>query len=126
MQHKATVTTFLLLLLVLFTHVEAADRQSNVPTGITVHQNYPNPFNPTTTISFQLYEPGNLNINVYNIQGQKVESLATGSEFTPGTHYIHLDGHNWPNGNYLYRFEFYPEAAPHQPVIRTRVMTLLK
>jgi predicted outer membrane repeat protein len=36
---------------------------------------YPNPFNPETTIEYQLAQPGKTSIEVYNIKGQKIETL---------------------------------------------------
>ena len=43
--------------------------------------NYPNPFNPSTTIEYTLSIPSNLQIDIYNIKGQKVKSLM--NEFKP-------------------------------------------
>ena len=37
--------------------------------------NYPNPFNPSTTISFNLQEEGEIKLEIYNIKGQKVKTL---------------------------------------------------
>ena len=37
--------------------------------------NFPNPFNPSTTISYTLSESGFINLSIYNIKGQKIESL---------------------------------------------------
>ena len=36
---------------------------------------YPNPFNPETTIEYLIAQPGNTCIEVYNIRGQKLETL---------------------------------------------------
>ena len=71
--------------------------------------NYPNPFNPATTIKCSLAVPSNLQINIYNIKGQKVKSLL--NEYRPaGEHSIVWNGKN-DNGNdvgsgvYFYRME---------------------
>ena len=37
--------------------------------------NYPNPFNPETKIVFNLPEEGNVKLDIYNIEGQKVKIL---------------------------------------------------
>jgi hypothetical protein len=44
----------------------------NTPNHLT---NYPNPFNPSTTIAFNISEPGRVTIDIFNIRGQKVKTL---------------------------------------------------
>jgi hypothetical protein len=46
-----------------------------VPDKFEVYQNYPNPFNPSTTIRFNIPSGGFTNLSVYNMLGQKVETL---------------------------------------------------
>jgi len=46
----------------------------NVP-EITRISNYPNPFNPSTTIKLDLAESGKIELAIYNIKGQKVNTL---------------------------------------------------
>ncbi len=40
--------------------------------------NYPNPFNRSTMIKFSLAEPGEVQLNIYNLAGQMICSLAKG------------------------------------------------
>ena len=46
------------------------------PVKISLDSAYPNPFNPTTTISFALPMDRDISIQVYNLQGRVVETLA--------------------------------------------------
>ncbi len=46
---------------------------------------YPNPFNPSTNISYSMAQDGFVTIDIYNIRGQKVETLFNGHQ-DAGTH----------------------------------------
>jgi M6 family metalloprotease-like protein len=71
--------------------------------------NYPNPFNPETSINFALSNDGNVEINIYNVRGQKVRTLLN-TEMSRGTHSVVWNG-NDDNGNqvgsgiYFYRMK---------------------
>ncbi|NQV19611.1 MAG: hypothetical protein HQ534_13860, partial [Armatimonadetes bacterium] len=56
----------------------------NPPTPIkfTLSGNYPNPFNPITTISYSIPTDGNVELIIYNIMGQKVKTLISGTQPT--------------------------------------------
>jgi hypothetical protein len=49
-----------------------------VPKQFALHQNYPNPFNPSTQIKFDLPEPGDVSLVVYDVLGRRVAELANG------------------------------------------------
>ena len=48
------------------------------PGAYRLHPNYPNPFNPVTRIRFDLPEAGVVRLNVYDLRGQRIRSLADG------------------------------------------------
>lgn len=82
---------------------------STLPNGFELSQNYPNPFNPTTEIKFSLSEAGHVLLEIYNINGQLVTTLADG-QFDAGWHTIEWnsrDNNDQPvaSGIYLYRLE---------------------
>lgn len=81
-------------------------------------QNSPNPFNPTTEIRFSLPSAMNVRLDVYNIVGQKVATLAD-DRFSAGTHYVTWDASGYASGVYFYRL-----TADEFTV--TRKMLLLK
>ncbi len=70
-------------------------------------QNYPNPFNPQTKITFKLVESSQVELAVYNLQGQRVRSL-TVQTMPAGEHTIVWDGKDengsiMPSGVYIYK-----------------------
>lgn len=46
-----------------------------IPQITEIKQNYPNPFNPETIINYSLSNPCFVEINIYNIKGEKVKNL---------------------------------------------------
>ncbi len=55
------------------------EEPANIVASPVLNGNYPNPFNPTTTISFSLPTEQNIELTIYNIKGQKVKTLYSGS-----------------------------------------------
>ena len=91
---------------------------ADAPVGFSVGQNSPNPFNPTTTISFSLAEPGNVNVEVFNTAGQKVDTIA--NEFmSSGNHSVSWEASGFSAGVYFY-------SVKSGGFSETRKMTLLK
>jgi len=83
------------------------DDLSVPPVVTTLRGNYPNPFNPTTTISFDLAQDGHVAIDVYNIKGQRVQSLAN-DIYTAGRYSVvwngdDATGRSVGSGVYFYR-----------------------
>ncbi len=62
-----------------------------VPEQLTLYQNYPNPFNPTTTISFYLPKATPCRVEIFNIRGQKVKTLLSGTMLS-GKHTLVWNG----------------------------------
>lgn len=63
------------------------------PVSMSLKQNFPNPFNPTTTISFDINEAGNTALQIFNIKGEVVKTLASG-QILPGSYQVTWDGTN--------------------------------
>lgn len=73
-----------------------------VPNDLWLAQNYPNPFNPTTNISYNLPQAGNVHLAIYDISGRQVELLVHSVQ-SAGRHSIKWNAENQPSGVYLYR-----------------------
>jgi hypothetical protein len=78
----------------------AAD--AGVPDHMMLYQNYPNPFNPSTTIQFAVTSAGRASVQVFDLLGREVATLAEG-EYAPGTHRVVWEPMGIASGVYLYR-----------------------
>ncbi len=96
----------------------SVDDDGNIPVSNRLAQNYPNPFlngastntvgNPTI-IEYTLTQSGQVEIGVYNLQGQLVRTLVSQSQIA-GKHVTGWDGRDnngqiLPSGTYLYRLK---------------------
>ncbi|MFC1485910.1 T9SS type A sorting domain-containing protein [Candidatus Latescibacterota bacterium] len=75
--------------------------EDDAPAAFSVAQNSPNPFNPSTTISFSLARDGQVTVDVYNIAGQKVDTLVN-DFMTTGSHSVVWDASGQAVGVYFY------------------------
>ena len=71
-----------------------------LPQRFDINRIYPNPFNPQATIDFEVSEPTMVQLNIYNLKGQKLEALI--NAFTlPGYYSVIWNGTNHPSGIYF-------------------------
>ncbi|MEM1268801.1 MAG: T9SS type A sorting domain-containing protein [Bacteroidota bacterium] len=83
----------------------AVSNEADVPAGFTLHDAYPNPFNPSTTLSFDLDQPRDVTLTVYDLTGREVARLLDGGTRTAGTHRVRFDAAGLSSGVYVYRLE---------------------
>ena len=86
-----------------------------VPVDFEVEQNYPNPFNNSTVIPFFLPKNSYVKVEIFNLNGQKVRSLAA-ENFPSGFHRLSWDstedsGKKVSSGIYLYRIDALGQIA---------------
>jgi len=86
-------------------------------------QNYPNPFNNKTIISYQLSNPSHVDLNIYNILGQKIRMLVS-KKRPEGVYEVTWDGqnsHGLPvsSGIYFYRLKT-------KKFVKTKKMVLVR
>lgn len=84
-------------------------------------QNYPNPFNPSTTIAFIAPESGDVRLSIFNIKGQKVRDLHSGS-MAKGHHTVTWDGLDdkgiaVSSGVFFVRIEMNGKSQAHKMVL---------
>lgn len=79
--------------LVWFDNLGTGTAVGNTPLGarVEVHANVPNPFNPSTTISFEVFPAGAVEVDVFAVDGAKVRNLVRES-LTEGSHEVRWDG----------------------------------
>lgn len=91
-----------------FTPEEEAgiEEEMNTPHPIRFYllQNYPNPFNLITTISYELPKSAFVNLSIYNVKGQLVETIVN-EHNNPGFYTIEWNTSRFGSGIYFYRIK---------------------
>ncbi|MCP4633438.1 MAG: T9SS type A sorting domain-containing protein [candidate division Zixibacteria bacterium] len=94
------------------------DGWNNLPVEYSLSQSYPNPFNSSATIDYTVPVAGSVELDVYNLMGQRVTKLV--NEYKqPGYHSVTWNAASYSSGVY-----FYTLKAGEK--IFTKRMTLLK
>ncbi len=75
-----------------------------LPIEFSLEQNYPNPFNPWTKIRYNLKEPVQVKLAIFNLLGQQVKTLVNQLQ-AAGVYEIEFNGADLASGIYLYRLE---------------------
>jgi len=80
------------------------DNSSSLPRSYGLSQNYPNPFNPTTHIDYQLPDPGQVTLKVFDVLGREVRTLVDERQ-SAGYYTVTLDAGKLTSGIYFYRIK---------------------
>ena len=92
-----------------------------INSGNVLHPNYPNPFNPSTTISFETVKDGNVQIDIYNVRGQRINTLLN-DNLKSGLHIIEWNGKDDNGSNVASGIYFYRLRTEEETIVRRMVM----
>jgi hypothetical protein len=100
------------------THVDG--NSTGAPLDFSLAHNYPNPFNPGTTIQYVLNKTGRIRLDIYNVQGQLLRTLAEGNA-QPGAYAMAWDGKDAQGnevvtGIYYYQLQLNDEVMTHKMI----------
>jgi len=73
--------------------VGIVENEPPIISGYKLYQNYPNPFNSSTTISYYLEKTANIELAIYNMNGQLIKTI-TNEQQKGGMHAVRWDGTN--------------------------------
>jgi len=80
----------------------SVEGQSAAQEEVSLLQNYPNPANGLTTIAFTLLHGTRVTLEVFNLLGEKITTLAS-SMMDEGDHFVNWNTSHLPSGKYFYR-----------------------
>jgi hypothetical protein len=89
---------------IIVTPISGISKIEETANSYSLAQNFPNPFNPVTKINYSIPKSSNVIINIYDILGQKVESLVNEKQ-NAGIYSVDFDGSKLSSGIYYYKIE---------------------
>ena len=82
--------------------VDTSEDEILEPFRFALIGNYPNPFNSSTVIRFRLGDPAPVQLDIFNLLGQKIETLIN-SGMGSGEHEVAWNAGKVPSGVYFYK-----------------------
>ena len=73
---------------------------NSIPADISLTNAYPNPFNPTVQFNVETSIYSSINIDIYSVNGQFIDSIHSGY-IVPGIHSFEWDGTQYSSGTYI-------------------------
>lgn len=80
-------------------------------------KNSPNPFSTYTNIEYTLTQDEKVSIHIYDITGKQIKQVLGESQQSSGTHQIHFDGTDLPDGVYLVSIRSGDRVETHRMVV---------
>jgi len=80
------------------------EEYETVPSRFSLSQNYPNPFNNGTTFKYELPRQTSVTITIFNIKGQRVETLVEENKFA-GKYTLKWNAERISSGVYFYQIK---------------------
>jgi hypothetical protein len=111
--------------------VSVSSRQSQtLPAAFALHANAPNPFNPSTTIFYDLPEPREVRLEIFDVVGKRVRTLVHERQLA-GSYSVVWDGRDEnaqavASGIYLYQLHAGLSTGSRQSFVQTRRMALVR
>jgi hypothetical protein len=102
-----------------FEYSNSIEVDLSVPTEFALEQNYPNPFNPVTNIRYSLPTESNVELKVFDVLGNEVQTLVSTRQST-GVYNVQFDANNFASGTYIFRIQIGDQF------VQSRKMILIK
>ena len=83
--------------------IVANEEFGDLPRQFTLHGNFPNPFNPTTNILLDLATPADVTVEVFDVLGRNVLSIASQQMQAGARQTINIDASHLASGIYVYQ-----------------------
>ena len=100
-------------------------KPGEIPDAFTLYQNYPNPFNPSTTIQFNLPEPSQVILKIFDMKGRYIVTLLQENR-KAGLHIITVEASYLPGGVYFYQIYVKSNLNSTKRFTSSRKFILLK
>jgi hypothetical protein len=98
------------------------------PTQFSLEPNYPNPFNTSTTISFQLARPSNVELAVFDMTGRRLIQLVNEVlPESPQSYHVRFNAVSLASGTYIAQLRAVPlDGSGRAAYVASRKLLLLK